>query len=81
MLVWPVGSDTIRRYGLIGGGVASLEEVCGGGLEVSHAQAMPSEIHSLLSVACGSRCRALSSFSDTMSASTLPAHDNIGLNL
>jgi hypothetical protein len=31
---WPRGSGTIRRCGLIGGGVALLEEVChcGGGL-------------------------------------------------
>jgi hypothetical protein len=25
---WPMGSGTIRRRGLIGGGVASLKEVC-----------------------------------------------------
>jgi hypothetical protein len=25
---WPMGSNTIRRYDLIGGGVALLEEVC-----------------------------------------------------
>ena len=32
--VWPIGGGTIRRYGLVGVGVALLEEVChcGGGL-------------------------------------------------
>ena len=31
---WPMGSGTVRRYGLVGGGLALLEEVhqCEGGL-------------------------------------------------
>jgi hypothetical protein len=34
MNVWPIGSGTGRRYGLVEVGVALLEEVChcGGGL-------------------------------------------------
>ena len=57
-------SGTIRRSGPVGGGV-SLRV----GFEVSNAQAKASA--SLL-VACESRYRTLSSFSNTISACTLP---------
>jgi hypothetical protein len=42
--VWLLGSGTIRRCGLVGVGVALLEEVCHcrGGFEVSYAQVPPS---------------------------------------
>jgi hypothetical protein len=47
---WPIGSDTIKRYGLVGIGVPLLEEGCHCviGFEVSDVQAMPSVAHSLL---------------------------------
>jgi hypothetical protein len=48
---WLIGSGTIRRYGLVGVGVALLKEVChcweGWGL-ISYAQSRPSVVHSLL---------------------------------
>jgi len=46
----PTGNGTIRRCGLVGVGVALLEEVCHCevSFEVSYAQALPSVEHSLL---------------------------------
>jgi hypothetical protein len=54
--VWPIGSVTIRRCDLIGGGVVLLEEgyPCVGGFEASHAHALLSAEKSLLLAAC--RC-------------------------
>jgi hypothetical protein len=42
----PKGSGTIRKHGLVGVGVALLEEVCHyeAGFEVSYAQAIPSVV-------------------------------------
>ena len=61
--VWPFW----RRCGLVGGSLS-----LGLGFEVSEAQARPRGSISL-PVACGSRCRTLSSFSCTMSACMPPA--------
>ena len=55
---WPVGSGTIRRYGLIGGSVALLEEMChrGGGVLRSHiCSGLASMIQSFLLTACRSQ--------------------------
>jgi hypothetical protein len=79
---WPMASGTIRRYGLTGGGVTLLEEVChlGVGFEVSfYAQVQPSMEEttfwlpaedSLFLAAFGSRCRTFKS-SSTKSACIL----------
>ena len=46
---WLMYSSTIRKYGLVGIGVALLEKVChwGAGFEISYAQGMPNVEHSL----------------------------------
>jgi hypothetical protein len=49
--VYPIGSVTIRRCGLVGVGVALLEEVChyvGMGFEIFYVQATPRVARSLL---------------------------------
>jgi hypothetical protein len=43
MYAWPIGSGTIRRFGVVEGRVT-----VGAGFEVSYAQAMPNVAHSLL---------------------------------
>ena len=68
--VCSMGSSTIRRVGLIGGGVVSLQELCycGGRALRSHiftCSSLASFIQSL-SAACGSTCRTLDSSSTKM---------------
>lgn len=77
----PLDNGTIRRYSLVGIGIALLEEVChwGEGFDVSYVQAKPSGSLSLL-VAYGAR--TLSHLSSTMFGCYHSHHhvDN-GLNL
>jgi hypothetical protein len=81
---WPTGSGTIRRCGLVGVGVALLEEehLYGGGFEVSVLKLCPVWNSSLLLAAFRSRYRHLGN-SSTKSAAHGPAsyHNDDGLNL
>jgi hypothetical protein len=47
---WPIEDDTVRRCGLIGIGVALLEEVCPCGLRGFRCSVRP-HLHSLLPLA------------------------------
>ena len=74
VVVWkemvPKGSGTIRRCGLVGVGMALLEEVCyWGGRPWGLLFLRDAQCHSSFPVACGSRCRILSYFSTSMSVS------------
>jgi hypothetical protein len=50
---WPIASGTIKRNGLVGVGVALLEEVgrYGAGFWVSYTQTTPSVAHNVLHLA------------------------------
>ena len=79
----PKGSGTISRYSLVEVGVASLEEVChcGGGFEVSFAQA--SLQCNTKSTSCYLQDVELSatSLAHVCLHTTLSHHDDNGLNL
>jgi hypothetical protein len=61
---WLRGSGTIRRCGLVGVGVALLQEVCHDGRRALRSYIFVQAKHSdsLLLAALGSRCRPVSSF-------------------
>jgi hypothetical protein len=66
---WPMGSGTLKRYGLVRIGMALLEEVChcvDGLLRASSW--LPVEDKANLLAAFRSKCRILSAFSSTTSS-------------
>lgn len=67
-----IGNGTIWRYGLVGVGMALLEEVHHNGEGLRSQVFKPGLVLHLLPDACWSGCRILSSFSCTMTACTLP---------
>lgn len=76
--VWPKGSDTIRRYDLIGGRMSLWVHTMR-----SHMLMLCQCDTQSSSAASEPKCRTLNSFSSTMSAYMLPDshHDNNGLRL
>jgi hypothetical protein len=68
---WLIGSNTIRRCGFVGIGVALLEEMCHWGWALGLQKPSPGLVPFSLHAAYRSRQRTLSFFPSTMSACTL----------
>jgi hypothetical protein len=68
----PIGSGTLRRCGLMGVGVALLEEVCHWGWALRFQILKPSPVWHSLPAAYRSRCTTLSFFSSTTPACMPP---------
>lgn len=79
---WPMGSGIIRRWDLVGVGVALKEEVCHGRQVLRSLMLKLCPVWLSTSAACGSSCRTFDSFPSTMSGcSHASCHDYNGLDL